>query len=146
MHVCMELAQMGGSCRITVLSEYSFQDFFSSFLSNYTFTKEMFNLQITVSSQTQPALEQVYSICQPWGFLQTSAALTERGNTLYGVCKGLFASVGLAVFHSSLWLSFEEDRFSAQQLGGEKTWLLQSELLSQSLKCKVRLYNDQPGY
>lgn len=145
MHVYMEPALRLDNRAVGVLI---LGFFFPSFFSNNTFTKEMSNLQITVSFQTQPAFEQAYSICQPWGLLQTSAALTERGNTLYGICKGLFASVGLAIFHSSLWLSFEEDGFSAQQLEGKKkkTWLLQSELLSQSLKCKVRHYNDQPEY
>lgn len=48
---------------ITALLESPFRNIFS-FLLNYTLPKEMFNLQITVSSKTQPVLEQMYSICR----------------------------------------------------------------------------------
>ena len=51
-------------------------------LSNYTFTKEMFNLPITVSSRTQPARDQMYSVCRRRGLSQTSAP-SAREETLF---------------------------------------------------------------
>lgn len=46
------------------------------FLLNYTRTKEVFNVQITVSLQTQPVLEQM---CWRRDLVQTWASTVERG-------------------------------------------------------------------